>query len=479
MKLNCLFKNAPEIEIEQLSTDSRLPMRNAIFFCLDGIKYDGHKFVEEAIINGAKVIVYSKEIENKQNAIYIKVKSVNETLYKIADIFYNHPNNDIDKYLISGCYGRSSVSRFINHYLNKVSSCGSVGIFGINYKDRHLDITFPALTPLENLKVLDNFKSNDIKNAVFETSVISLFYKKLDVIKPEVFVYTNTSRYCSDYKVCNNNYFENIRRYLYTLEDNTCVLFNSDDESYEKLHETINNYKTYGQGSYCDYRISDIVLSDNGIRFSLTINNEIYQLQSKLLGLNNVYNLTAAIAALNIRGHEISNIIEKLKDIDYVDGVMERIDKEYNIIIDCGYEIDSLQTTLEFARNTRKGKVIGIIGVNYSDNDIRLKNLMRICEKYLDKIILTEDESLQGEVMNILSKTDEYSVSNRVLHISYRSIAIENAISIMNKNDTLLILGKGNEKYLSMGLGKERYPGDKHYAIRYLKRRKEEENEII
>lgn len=479
MKLNTLFKNAPDIEIEQLSTDSRVPMKNAIFFCLDGIKYDGHDYADEAINNGAKVIIYSKEITNKKNAIYIKVKNVNETLFKVANVFYKKPNEDIDKYLISGCYGRSSVSKIINHYLNNVSTCGSVGIFGINYKDYHLDITFPALTPLENLKVLNNFKNNNIKNATFETSVISLFFKKLDVIKPEVFIYTNTSKYCSDYKVCNNSYFEYLRRYFYTLEDKTTVLFNIDDESFNELKESVNNYKTYGQNNNADYRVEDIILRNNGSKFKLIKDESEYVIETKLLGLNNVYNITAAIAALNIRGYEIKDVVEKINDFEYVDGVMERIDDDYNVIIDCGYELDSVKSSLEYGKSINSGRIIGIIGINYSDNDSRLKSLIKICEDNLDLIVLTEDESLQGEVMNILSKADRFTNSNKVLHVSYRSVAIENAINIMNKNDTLFILGKGNEKFLTMGFGKERYLGDKHYAMKYLKKRKDEENEII
>ena len=77
MLLNKLFKDAPELEIEQLSIDSRLSMKNAIFFCLNGIKYDGHNYIEEAVNNGAKVIVYSKEQPQKFKAIYIKVPNVN------------------------------------------------------------------------------------------------------------------------------------------------------------------------------------------------------------------------------------------------------------------------------------------------------------------------------------------------------------------------------------------------------------------
>ena len=118
MLLSELFNGAPAIEIDQLSVDSRLPMKNAIFFCLNGIKYDGHDYIEEAISNGAKVIIYSRDIEDKDKAIFIKVNNVNNNLIKIANKFYNYPNKYVDSYVVSGNYGKSSVTSFINYYLN-------------------------------------------------------------------------------------------------------------------------------------------------------------------------------------------------------------------------------------------------------------------------------------------------------------------------------------------------------------------------
>lgn len=478
MKLNELIENAPEIEIEQLSSDSRIPMKNAIFFCLNGIKYDGHKFINEAISNGAKVIIHSKDVKKDLEAIYIKVNNVNDTLLRIAKIYYAESNDSINKYLVSGCYGRSSVSSLISYYLNKKEKCGSIGIFGIKYNDRVLSLTFPALTALENLMYLKRMKEKNINNCVFETSAISLYYRKFDVIKPDVFIYTNTSKNCSDYLVCNNQYFNYYQRYLYTLEDSTCVVLNRDDESYNVFKDCISNYVTYGINSESDYVIKNAYIKSCGIEFDLEYKENKYHINSKLLGEANVYNLTAAIVALHVRGYELEDIINTLKDSPYIEGVMERVDEKYNVIVDCAYEIDSIENIFKFARNTSSGKVIGVLGINYSDDENRIESIMDLCNKYLDKIILTEDESLDAEVMTILKKTDNYIDPNKTIKISFRSIAIENALEIMNSNDTLLIIGKGNEKYMLMSLGKDRYAGDAHYALKYIKN-KENEYEII
>ena len=104
---------------------------------------------------------------------------------------------------------------------------------------------------------------------------------------------------------------------------------------------------------------------------------------------------------------------------------------------------------------------------------------MNLCNEYLDVIILTENESLESEVMEILERCDKYINGSRVICIPIRSQAIENAIEIMNENDTLIIIGKGNERFMSMGLGREFYYGDKHYVNKFMEKRRNEEKEVV
>lgn len=479
MKLNQIFSNAPEIEIEQLSIDSRLPMKNAIFFCLNGIKYDGHDYVDEAIDNGAIVIIYEKPIETKRNAIYVKVNSVNDSLRKIADVFYNYPNDGINEYVVSGCYGRSSVTNIMRHFLNKKSKCGYIGIFGINYNQTQLSLTFPALTSLDNLKMLSRMKKENIKNCVFESSPISLYYKKMDVLKPSVFIYTNTSIYSADYKVCDANYYSYIRRYLYTLEDHTCVLFNRDDKSFDELKDSINNYKTYGKDKDSDYRINNIVESTRSTKFEIIHDGITYSVISNLLCESHVYNYVAAVAALNINGYEIEDIIENLKDLSCIEGVFEPIDTNNNIIVDCAYNYDSIENILSFAKRNYSGKKIAIIGINYSDDDARLKKIIKLADDYLDLLYVTEDDSQEYAVIDILNRLDKYETKCNLVKCIRRSTAIELALEVLNKDDVLLILGKGSESYMNMGFGKQFYSGDKHFVVKYLNKRKDVENEII
>ncbi len=478
MLLSRLFKGAPDIEIEQLSIDSRLSMKNAIFFCLDGIKYDGHDYIEEAVSNGAKVIVYSKEQSVKHKAIYIKVGNVNSVLTKVATAFYNDPNSGIEKFVVIGNYGRCSVASFINDYLNVGSSCGYIGILGIRYNGLELNSSFATLNILDNLKMLDTMKKNGVKACTFEADAASLNLQKLDSLKPECVIYTCTNRNSSEFQT--NDYFAYIRRYLYTLENDTIVILNADDESFAELKNCVDNYVTYGTSSIADFQIRDISVSSNGVSFKLIHDEKAFPVRSKVQGMVNVYNLTAAIISLALRGHELNDVISHMINIPCVDGVMERVDKEYNIIVDSAYDINSIEEIFRYADFVKhKNKAIGVVSINYSDGDKRIEKIMELCKKYLDVSILTENESQDSGVMEILERCDKYEKGSRVLYVQLRSQAIESAIELMNRNDTVLIIGKGNERFLSMGLGREFYYGDKYYAVKYIEKRREEENETV
>jgi len=480
MLLSDIFKGAPQIEINQLASDSRMPMKDAIFFCVKGIKDDGHAFVSQAIKNGAKVIVYDGEVDRKENAIYIKVNNVDDALINVASKFYNDPLHNMETYVVSGCYGRSSVALLINSYLKTVKPSGYIGRFGINYNNISLMLYHPTLTILDNYKYLNNMARESIKTCTFEASASSLAYRKLDFIKPNVFVYTNSSEYSSDYKEAGDDYYSDMRRYLYSLENNTKIVLNRDDKAYKELVDSVESCYTYGTNEESDFIISEVHLSRKGIAFILKYKNVKIPIVSPLLGINSVYNLTAAIVSLLVSGYSVKDIVNYFRNVKQIDGVMESIDSEYSIIVDCGYTLDSVNRLLEFSRKIKNNNhTIGVISISFSDEEDKLKPLMEKCEEYLDTIILTEDDSNSEDRFEIINKATTYLHKTNYIVIEDRKVAIETAIELMNKNDLLLLSGKGNENFLYTYNGKISYDTDKKIALNCLNKRRKEENEII
>ena len=87
MKLSKIFEKAPDIEIDELITDSRICTKNGMFFCLDGLNNNGHRFIPQAIKNGSVCIVHSEPLDTYRDGVtYIKVENVDNTLSKVVNI---------------------------------------------------------------------------------------------------------------------------------------------------------------------------------------------------------------------------------------------------------------------------------------------------------------------------------------------------------------------------------------------------------
>ena len=478
MLLSELIKNAPSIEINQLSCDSRLPMKDSIFFCLKGVKYNGHEYVNEAIKNGAKAIVYSEDIDTSLNAVFIKVNDVNDILAKISNIFYNNPSSKIETYLTAGSYGRSTVNKIICNLSSNYKTVGYIGNAGIKYLDNNFISNVPSLPLLDNQKFLYELVKNKVEVCTLEADYLSFEFKKFNFLQPNCFIYTNTSH---DKKVLDEKYYQTFIRYLYTLDEKTTVVLNGDDPSFDFLNKAAGiNKCSYGQSEYADYLIGDIVLESNKSRFSLRHDSFTYLIETKLVDLNNIYNIVAALAALSENGYPLDELVELVSNLPQNEGVVERLNyTDFNIYIDCAYNIDSHKRLMHFAKRiTKKNKTIIVLSINTTDDKNRIKQLVELFDNVAENIILTEDDSLERDINDYLDIASSYVKKALCLKIEDRASAIEEAIELLNKNDNLFILGKGSEKFIYKSLIKQNYEGDKELAIRFMNKRLREEKEV-
>src|SRR3712207_8810245 len=84
-----------DLEVNKIEYDSRKVLKGDVFVAIEGFNVDGHKFINKAIENGAKVIICSKNTEFYQNSTYIKVENTRKALAIMASNFYGNPSNEI------------------------------------------------------------------------------------------------------------------------------------------------------------------------------------------------------------------------------------------------------------------------------------------------------------------------------------------------------------------------------------------------
>ena len=484
MLLNEIFEKAPAIEVKHLAVDSRMPNDDGIFFCVKGFKNDGHRHVQQAIKNGARVIIYHDEIDTSANAIYIKVDDVTNVLNQIAKKFYGDPSRDMLVYGVTGTNGKTTIASVIRQLVSDKKNCGYIGTIGIMYNEKNLmpSLTTPSI--LENNIYLSDMRDNGVNACAIEVSSIGIEQKRTDSIDFDVAIYTNLTHDHLDYHGNMREYFKAKKRFFDILEKDKIAITNIDDEYGLQIVEDCKaRVYTYGTSAEADYYATDIKLGATKSSFVLKYRDRSLMINTNLVAMFNVYNLLAVLAALDLTGYELNEIVPKLENINPIPGRMHRIEvgQNYNVVVDFAHTPDGLQKVFEYAQaiTPSENKIVAVFGSAGRRDVIKRKVFGELADKYCDMIILTEDDPRDENPVEIAKQIASGISNTEYIIIESREDAIVTAIDLLNSKDTLLILGKGDENFIYKNFGRDPYKGDDVIAKEYIKKRMEEENEII
>jgi UDP-N-acetylmuramyl tripeptide synthase len=200
-----LKPNFASLKIRGISSDSRNLKKGHIFISVKGNKFDGNKYINQAISKGANVIVHSRSIKKNKKTIFIKVKDPRETLARMSTKYYKKkPKNII---AVTGTNGKTSISHFFHQiFTNQKKRVGFIGTLGFkknNYLKRR---SLTTSDPLSLNKDLEEMKKAEINNVIIEASSHGLKQKRLDFLKIKAGIFTNLSRDHLDYHQNMNNY---------------------------------------------------------------------------------------------------------------------------------------------------------------------------------------------------------------------------------------------------------------------------------
>ena len=112
-RLNELFDIDNDMKIYSIHSDSRYVKPYSIFFCIEGLSVDGHRYIDDAIFQGAKVIVHSKDIDKQQGIIYIRVADPLDELNRVSNVFYDYPSKKMRIVGVTGTSGKTVVASMV------------------------------------------------------------------------------------------------------------------------------------------------------------------------------------------------------------------------------------------------------------------------------------------------------------------------------------------------------------------------------
>ena len=441
MLLKKLIKNYPKrlgnLNIKGLALNSKDVKKGYIFFAIRGNKINGENFVNDAIKNGAVLIICSKKykLKSTKKIHIIKTFHVKDLLSEATSKFYIlKPKNII---AVTGTNGKTSVADFFYQILdiNNIP-VASIGTLGIRQKKGFVktNLTSPDIITLH--KNLENLKRKKIDNVIIEASSHGLDQKRLDNLNIKIGVFTNFSQDHLDYH-------KTMKAYL----NSKLILFS-------KL--LLKNRHVIADSSSKIFSILKKISKKKGLRLLDT--NKIYksieQTQTPLIGSFQIKNLSMAVLAAKLCNLSEAKINASLKKINNVEGRLELIKKypgNKRVFIDYAHTPEALSEVLKSLKSRFNSEISIVFGCG-GERDFKKRPIMaKIAKNFCKKIYVTDDNPRKENPAKIRKEITKNLNGSNYYDIAKRSSAIKKAIVSAEPYETVLIAGKGHENYQDYG----------------------------
>ncbi|WP_301081847.1 UDP-N-acetylmuramoyl-L-alanyl-D-glutamate--2,6-diaminopimelate ligase [Thomasclavelia cocleata] len=465
-RLNELYDIDNDMKIYSIHSDSRYVKPYSIFFCIEGLSVDGHRYVEDAIFQGAKVIVYSKELPYyHEKIIYILVDNTLEELNRVSNIFYDYPSNKMKIIGVTGSSGKTVVASMIKDAMSRYCNTGYIGTISLEYNGRKEECPYTTPETLYLQRKLFEMNRSGVKVVAMEASSHGLALRRVDSVNFSIAVMTNIGAEHLDFHGTREQYVLAKQKLFEMIKHTDWAVLNSDDDAFLRIKQnTQGKILTYGIETNSDVMARNVRLYLDHSEFDLMFKGNTFHVSSPVLAKFNIYNVLALVCVLIAMGCDDSMVLDAVKNVEAVEGRMELIQAKqgFSVIVDYCQHISNYEEIFEFVDRVRqnRGRLIAVLGAPGKRNYKLRKELGEIANKYLDHVILTQLDDRGENVYDICEAIQNEITDINSVIIASRQIAIEQTIELACKDDIILILGKGHEKFISLEVGQADYPGD-------------------
>lgn len=338
---------------------------------------------------------------------------------------------------ITGTNGKTTTAAAIYSILLDLGfKCGLCGTRGAFINDEQIDekslTTSPILKILEYLQLATQKKCDFF---IMEVSSHALVQNRIEGLKFAAKIFTNITQDHLDF----HGNFENYKAAKELFFTDESLKFINKDTLMIKFN--VRNAFTYGIENPSLYQVKAYSLED-GISAIVALKDQSFHIDSPLLGLFNLYNLLAASACVN----ELvkPNLKDLEKAISGFGGVCGRVEQVANgVIVDFAHTPDGIEKVLDTLKNKKLIVVFGAGG----DRDKTKRPLMgKIVEHFAKIAIITSDNPRSEEPKDIMNEIlSGFQNPDKALMIEDRKEAINKALKLKEKDDLVVILGKGDE----------------------------------
>jgi UDP-N-acetylmuramoyl-L-alanyl-D-glutamate--2,6-diaminopimelate ligase len=383
----------------------------------------------------------------------------------VATSYYSHPSKRLTVIGVTGTDGKTTTSSLIYHILKstrrRVSLISTVSAsIGREQFDTGFHVTTPSPFMIQNF--LKKAADEGDQYFVLETTSHALDQNRVAGIHFSIGLVTNITHEHLQYHKTYDRY---VRAKAKLLEASRTAIINRDDQSFEPLKKYVDN------SSYCQR------LYSYGLKHHADFHFDISKKIGKKLASFNKYNYLGAYAVCHELGLTDEEIFEGMRTYMLPAGRMEVIyDKSFKVIIDFAHTPNALHEALPAIRDEHlreRGRLIHIFGAAAFRDDAKRPMMGEESARNADTTIITEEDyrtedpyKISREIAAGMIKhhwkevTPEAYIGTPGTYtvIVDRQKAIEKALMIVQKNDAIVLTGKGHEQ--SLCRGRKEYPWD-------------------
>lgn len=479
MKLRELLKDIPvlectadlETEITAICYDSRKAEPGCLFVAVTGFAADGNRFIPMALEKGAAAVVTAKKPE--QDIPYILVESDRLALAMLGCNFYGHPAKSMTMIGITGTNGKTSSTLLLKQVLEKTLGA-RVGLIGtmanmIGEKTIPTERTTPESLDLQAL--FARMRDGGCTHVIMEVSSHAITLERIGGVHFDVAAFTNLTEDHLDFHKTMDAYCD-AKAELFRRCDRAVI--NADDSYAGRILAAaacpvLTTSVTTKEGLHAE----NVELHAEGISFTAVYGEERASVKLPIPGRFTVYNALTVLGVACQLGISLSDCAEALKTVKGVKGRVEVVPTPgtpYSVLVDYAHTPDGLENVLRSVRDFCRGRLICVFGCGGDRDPLKRPIMGRIGVELSDIAVITSDNPRTEPPMAIIEdilkgvnqENGEYIV------IEDRRRAIRYAMDIAEKNDIIVLAGKGHETYQDIG-GQKHHLDEREEVAAHLK----------
>ena len=460
-----------QLIVQHIAMDSREVLPGGMFIAAKGTRSDGQMFIDNAIQNGARVIVCESPPAGLPDEITcVKVPSATKAIGIIAHHFYGKPTEHLKLVGITGTNGKTTVATLLYHLLQDMIGERAGLISTVEYRVGKdiLPSTHTTPDPVSLNRLLAQMVEAGCAYGFMEVSSHALDQDRVYGLKFAGGVFTNISHDHLDYHGDFLTYIKVKKGFFDELSSDAFAVINADDPRGEFMVQNCSaKVSKYSLHKLADFKAKVLANEITGLHLRI----DDVEMHSRLVGEFNAWNLLAAYGAAVCLGIDRHQAITALSALGPVAGrfdILSHPVSGVHAIVDYAHTPDALEKVLKTLRAIVQPPARLIVAAGCGgDRDKTKRPIMgKIAAAIADIAILTSDNPRSENpehILDMMMEGVESKDRQHVYRITDRREAIRTAVRMARKGDTILIAGKGHETYQEIQGVK--YPFDDKKAV--------------